>query len=339
MAVAQYTEVSFTPQSPGESIKTAFENLSSGEIYPLKLLGNLKKTLDDRFDMFKKGDLEVHKILSRPDDLAVYTLASLLIEGQKANTSSLPGLGGYKNLPYPGKLSSKSDIKIGSGFGSSAAVVAATTILFEHLLNRHKSLEERYERVRFCERLKHGKSGPIDAATVVHGGLIKCDEHGPRSLQYAQNCSLSDTHYWYWALLGVPESSTGECVEHVRRHHGKDAGLWDGFMQCTNAFTEAISSGLDPKKAIEENSHLLSHIGVVPQSAQDFFTHIKKFGGVGKICGAGTIAGEGAGAVLIYNEDPDAMRASMQDYPNIRWDSLKMANSGASIGFAPKASL
>jgi len=150
MAIAQYTEVWFQPMSPGEGLKTAFQNLSAGASYPLKMLGNFKSSLDQRFDQFLRGDLEVHKILTRPDDLAVYTLASLLQDAAESQDGEITGIGAVGHLPAPGQLGSRSDLSIGAGMGSSAAVVAATTVLFETLLDRPKTLEERYKRVRFA---------------------------------------------------------------------------------------------------------------------------------------------------------------------------------------------
>lgn len=335
MAVALYTEVSFTPQSPGEGLKTAFSKVSGGVDYPLRLLSQFKTTLDARFDQFARGELDVKDILTRPDDLAVYTLASMLKEAPAGEATELPGLGALNRLPAPGKLSSRSDLPIGAGMGSSAAVVAATTVLFETLLGRPKGLKARAERVRFCERLQHGHAGPIDAATVVRGGLV-CARNGEIDrLDLAPDHALLDGQGWYWVLHGLPESDTGECVAAVRAGHGTDTALWDAFASCTEALLAALSDGADPDPAITENARLLERIGVVPAAAQALTRHFEAAGGVAKTCGAGSIRGEGGGMMLVHMRDADAMDRAMAAYPNLAWAPLRMAEHGAAVGAAP----
>lgn len=334
MAIAEYTEVSFRAISPGEGLRTVFENLSSGANYPLKILSKFKSEMDTRFEQFKRGELAVHKILTRPDDLAVYTLASLLNEAE--NGSTMAGIGAVRQLPHPGELNSRSDLPIGAGLGSSAAIVASTTVLFEMLLNRPKTLEDRYERVRFCERLKHGKAGPIDAATVVRGGLVQVGEAGVSLPTLTKDHSLWRGDGWYWVLHGRPESSTGECVWQVRESHGQDAALWAAFAACTNGIAGALAEGGDLDDLIRENQRLLERIGVVPAAAQSFVRQIEAAGGAAKICGAGSVKGASGGAILVHMPEPGAMEAQMARHPGLRWSPLRIAQRGAARGPAPR---
>jgi mevalonate kinase len=336
MAVARYTEVWFRPVGIGEGLKTAFDNLSGGKLYPLDLLSQFKLKLDNRFDQFRRGELEVHKILPRPDDLAGYTLAALLQENPAGAGTAIPGIAAVNHLLAPGKLGSRSNLPIGAGLGSSAAVVAATTVLFETLLDRPKTLEDRYDRVRFCERLKHGKAGPIDAAAVVRGGLIRAsDAAGIDIPSVPEDHGLLTGTGWYWVLHGAPESSTGECVSAVRAKHGTDTALWDSFAACTGAFLDAISSGTDPDAAIRENQRLLESIGVVPAPAQEFVKSVEALGGAAKICGAGSVRGDGGGVVLVHLEDAGEMDRLMAGHPQLTWSKLRLAKTGAAIGPAP----
>ncbi|HAM89725.1 MAG TPA: GHMP kinase, partial [Rhodobacteraceae bacterium] len=76
-AIELYTKVWFEPIHLSTGLQTAFADLSQGQLYPLKLLKTFKRTMDERFDRFVRGDLEVQNILQRPDDLAVYTMSAL----------------------------------------------------------------------------------------------------------------------------------------------------------------------------------------------------------------------------------------------------------------------
>lgn len=336
MAIARYTEVWFTPLSLGEGLRTAFANLSGGATYPFKLLSSFKTTIDKRFEKFLSGDLQVHDILQQPDDLAVYTLAELLLENP-TGTDILPGFGALGQKPMPGELGSRSDLQVGSGMGSSAAIVAATTLLFETLLDRPKTLSDRLDRVRFCERLQHGKAGPIDAASVVYGGLVRAQnlETNPEPLALDDGHDLIAGTGWYWILHGRPQSTTGECVAAVAAAHANDSALWDDFAECTKTFETNLLSASEPADAITQNQRLLERIGVVPAATQGLVSAIENVGGAAKICGAGSIRGEFGGAVLVRLNDHSAMLDLMTRHPDLEWDRLRMAPGGAAAGPAP----
>lgn len=328
-ALARYTEVCFKPVHRSNALRTAFEDLSQGQFYPLRLLSDFKQGLDRRFDQFIKGELPVQQILQRPDDLVVYTLASL------AQRLPLPGATTNTRLPMPGQLSSRSDLPLGSGMGSSAAVIAATFVLYERLLNHPQTDAERFERVRFCERLQHGKGGAIDAATVVYGGINQVQGDAITKPALDPGHGLWNGTGWYWVLQGVPTSSTGECVAQVRQTHGGDSALWQGFADCTNALLDALTNDADPRPVIKENHRLLSRIGVVPATVNRMVDMVEAAGGAAKISGAGSIRGDHGGVVLVHMPDPKAMAALMTHYPGRQWGVLSIAEQGASLGPAP----
>lgn len=337
IAVARYTEVWFTPMGPGNSLKTVFANLSEGADYPLKLLSKLKTSLDNRFEQFSRGEISVQDVLTKPDDLAVYTLASLL-QDTPTHTSAVPGLGAVGPLPAPGELGSRSDLPIGAGMGSSAAIVAATTVLFEGLLNRPKTPQERLDRVRFCERLKHGKAGPIDAATVVLGGLVRVlnAPDGVDQITLPDSHDLITGKGWYWVLHGRPSCGTGECVSAVATSHGDDTALWQDFAACTQSFESRLLANGDPRAEITENQRLLERIGIVPDATKAFVKEVEAMGGAAKICGAGAVRGDNGGMILVRTEDEDAFTALMSRFDGLSYDTLKMAPSGAGHGAAPE---
>lgn len=326
VAVALYSEVWFRPIHPSNGLKTVFEQVSQGAFYPLSVLGQFKQSLDRRFESFLRGDLKVQQILQRPDDLVVYTLVSL------AQRLPVPGASPAHHLPVPGQLGGSSQLPLGAGMGSSASIIAATMVLYEHLLGRLHTAQERFEWVRFCERLQHGKGGAIDAATVIHGGAVRVQGDALSTPAIAAGHGLWEGDGWYWVLHGKPASSTGECVAAVREGHGNDQALWRSFEACTNAFQKALETDSCPRDNLRENHRLLRRIGVVPDAASRFIDEVEATGGAAKICGAGSIRGGNGGVILVHQPDHEAMATMMAGHPDLRWSPLHVAPAGAAFG-------
>ncbi|ANB35634.1 hypothetical protein CCR90_03090 [Rhodovulum sulfidophilum] len=326
VAVAIYTEVWFRPIHPSDGLKTVFEQVSQGAFYPLSRLGHFKQSLDRRFDSFLRGELKVQQILQRPDDLIVYTLMSL------AQRLPMPGKSPGHCLPVPGQLGGTSALPLGAGMGSSASIIAATMVLYETLLDRLHSTEERFEWVRFCERLQHGKGGAIDAAAVTHGGAVRVQGDSRHAPAIAPGHGIWRGDGWYWVLHGKPDSSTGECVAAVREAHGDDQALWQGFEACTDAFQAALETDSSPLESLRENHRLLRRIGVVPEAAARFVEEVELAGGAAKICGAGSIRGDHGGVILVHQPDAPAMARLMEGHPDLRWAPLHVAPAGAAFG-------
>lgn len=328
-AIERYTKVWFTPVRKSHSLRTAFRNLSRGEIYPLDMISELKNRLDERFDAFVERRLPVQNILQRPDDLAIYTIAQML------HVLPMPGLSSKRHMPVPGRLSSESDLPLGAGMGSSAAVIAATIVLYEHFLGKKQDKAKRFEWVRFCERLQHGKGSATDAAAVIFGGVNRVAHDavvpltGQKTLE--PNAEILLGEGWYWVLSGIPAVSTGECVAAVNRSHGKDTALWDDFSHCTRSFEEALSSGGDLIECVRTNHQLLNQIGVVSEPVNRFIASVEEAGGAAKISGAGATSGAASGVVLVKMDDGDAMKHLMMSRPEWMWDRLAIAKDGAHL--------
>jgi len=70
----------------------------------------------------------------------------------------------------------------------------------------------------------------------------------------------------------------------------------------------AANDRRDIRDAVRENHKLLTKIGVVPEKVQSFIREVEAAGHAAKICGAGAVAGENGGMVLVFaNQQPDAL--------------------------------
>ena len=316
VAIQKHTTVSFKPLTESNTINTLFAGISSGVHYPLHALGSLKEKLDSRFESFAQGVLPIQKILSKPDDLLMYTLSSLV------HHIPIPGrVSSQSYLPVPGRLSSTTDLPLGSGMGSSASAIAATLMLFEHLLEKPLGIDQRFEMVRFCERLQHGRGSAIDAAAVTYGGINHIQNGNVRQL------SISLGNDWYWIFTGKPQVSTGECVHHVRDRYEHDAQLWLEFSAVTATLIDQLSTGASMIDTIKANHRLLCRIGVVPDSSLALIKRIEAFGGAAKISGAGAHKGEAGGLVLAYLPDK-SINVLMDDYQYM-WGHIEEDVCGA----------
>lgn len=318
IAIRKHTYVSFSPITESNSISTLFSGISSGFHYPLHALSALKSKLDTRFDAFVQGDLPIQKILSQPDDLLMYTLSALVhhlpvVPGRRSRSSY---------LPVPGRLSSESELPPGAGMGSSASAIAATLVLFENLLDKPLSAEQRFELVRFCERLQHGKGSAIDAAAVTYGGMVQVQQERVKRL---------DTNIgpgWYWIFTGQPSVSTGECVQFVRQNFATDHALWDQFSKVTAALADEISHHHSVLELVKENHQLLKHIQVVPDSAVVLIEALEAAGGAAKISGAGAHRGSFGGLVIAYMPEGD-IASALAPFPQYAWGPLEEDRLGA----------
>src|SRR5579863_4365513 len=60
---------------------------------------------------------------------------------------------------------------------------------------------------------------------------------------------------------------------------------------------------------IREHQACLEALGVVPAPVRALVRQIEAAGGAAKVSGAGSLAGPGAGSLLVYHEDPRAVAA------------------------------
>lgn len=274
----------------------------------LEKFSALRHRLDSAFEAYMKGERSIREILSRPAELVFYTIDMARI------------LGDLKQIPT-GRVEISSDIPVGAGMGSSAALLAALLTLF----SKADSQQELIRQVRHCERLQHGKGSLIDAATVTLGGLVRVEGDEAKRLDYLPDQMNSD---WYWIHTGTPVTSTGVCVDQVRRHFdGSD--IWSEFRDITQSIQASLEQQESFDALIQANHRLLNRIGVVPARVAALIEQIEQRGGAAKISGAGAVSGDAAG--LVIASMPNSSPADLPLPREYRWGRLRVSARGAGV--------
>lgn len=212
------------------------------------------------------------------------------------------------------RLGVESELPVGSGFGSSAATAAG--VIASYLCFRGVSLElGELERLTLeAERRQHGCPSGIDGATVLHGGLLWARRLDSGELERERIDSRSPLlpKIRVYAT-GTPPESTGAVVAAVRNRRDRDPGGHECLLDNIEAATWSLRAELsreaeEPERVVDlirECEACLEELGVVPPAVRALVRRIEAKGGAAKISGAGSLAGPGAGSLLVYHADAE----------------------------------
>jgi len=209
------------------------------------------------------------------------------------------------------QLTIRTDLPVGCGMGSSAAVAASiiSSVRKYHQLTLNN--ESLFEMTMDCERLQHGYPSGIDPYASTYGGCLRYQLKQPIQSLNIPSRTFSLIH------TGEPESSTGECVAQVKKNF-EHSGIWSEFTSVQHEMQKALTTDDVPglAESIRRNHRLLIEIGVVPECVQDLIASIEARGGAAKLCGAGSIRGDSAGMVWVVQGEDQSL-----DYPILQVNS------------------
>jgi mevalonate kinase len=212
-----------------------------------------------------------------------------------------------------------SELPIGAGFGSSAAAAVAVIAGYAVWRGGAELDPEAIARLALeAERRQHGLPSGVDTATSLHGGLLWAQRQPP-----SQEGQLLCEHLAAGSPLlgrlrvyhtGTPPESTGAVVAAVRTRHDRDPDAHERLFDRMAAATAALRSELGaaterPGEAIaliREHEACLETLGVVPEPVRLLVRQVEAAGGAAKVSGAGSLAGPGAGSLLVYHPHPEA---------------------------------
>jgi mevalonate kinase len=192
-----------------------------------------------------------------------------------------------------------SDIPSHYGLGSSSALICALLNSCFQIVGRTLSFEEFWQKAKSIEHAQHGTSSGFDLAVVEkRSGLL----YRPSSQTFvplpASPFSLA------LVFSGKSFSSTQECVVHVN-HQKRSSVFWDNWASLTEKLYEAWNTqdrGVF-QEGLNKNNQLLEEIGVVPLKVSSFLKKWRSKGEAGKVCGSGSVLGDGAGVLLVTYGD------------------------------------
>jgi mevalonate kinase len=213
------------------------------------------------------------------------------------------------------RLRLDSELPVGSGFGSSAAAAVAVVAGYAAWRSAARVLDgAAIERLALeAERRQHGLPSGVDTATSLHGGLLWARRRASGELACERLAATSPLLGRLRVFhTGTPPEPTGAVVAAVRARRDRDPAGHERLFDRMESATRALRAELG--LAAEDSTHViallrehqacLEALGVVPAPVRTLVRQVEAAGGAAKVSGAGSLAGPGAGSLLVYHPDP-----------------------------------
>ena len=208
------------------------------------------------------------------------------------------------------RLRVDSAVPMQAGFGSSAAIAVAVVTAVCALFGRAERWSLIGPIAGEVERRQHGAPSGVDVATVFHGGMLRARRAG-EELSIEPLAARPDTLRRLRLFdTGRSAEPTGTVVAAVRAQHDLHPGSFeeslDAAETATLAFQAAVTASadrIDLVPPIRDAQRYLESLGVVPEPVCDAVRAIEALGGAAKISGSGSLAGPGAGSLLVLLPD------------------------------------
>ena len=214
-----------------------------------------------------------------------------------------------------------SELPIGAGFGSSAAAAVAIVAGYAAWRGRDDLDGQTIARLALeAERRQHGLPSGVDTTTSLHGGVLWARRPHPSPgsrggelicERLAADAPLLGRLRVYHT--GTPPEATGAVVAAVRTRRDRDPAAYERLFDRMEAATRGLRAELGaaerPERVtalIREHQACLEALGVVPETVRALVRRVEAAGGAAKVSGAGSLAGPGAGSLLVYHADPEA---------------------------------
>jgi mevalonate kinase len=199
-----------------------------------------------------------------------------------------------------------SEIPIGSGLGSSAAVAAAIIKQVRNYFRKPIGEDELFEYTMECERIAHGNPSGIDPASVVYGGLITFVKGKP-----IEKLKIKNKLKLLLVNSGKPGETTREMVELVAQQRGKEKNIRE-IGKIAREIRDKLAKGEEIGQLINKNGYLLEKLGVVGKKAITLANKLREMGAAVKITGAGGVK-TGSGMMMVIHPNLEKIGSVLRD--------------------------
>jgi mevalonate kinase len=211
------------------------------------------------------------------------------------------------NAPF--SLNISSDIPIGAGLGSSAALSVAIPKTLSELFGNSLSLEEINQIAYEIESLAHGTPSGGDNSVCCYGGALWFKKGTPNIIE-PLHLDVTMNNF-VLVFTGIPKLTTGELVSNVR---SLDPEYRDPRVKQLGMYTYELRECLAGqnftriKELMNLAQELLAELGVSVDAIDRIHDAVKAIGGGAKLSGAG-----GGGYMVCYHEDPQLLKKCIED--------------------------
>jgi len=209
------------------------------------------------------------------------------------------------------------ELPVGSGFGSSAAAAVAVVAGYLALRSAPAGIDDVEGLALEVERRQHGLPSGVDGMTVLHGGLVWAEPAGPGGALVFSGFTARSQLLGRLAVYdtGRPPEATGAVIAAVRARLEADPpwgrDLLDRIGEAARRLRDELEEDEEDPDRVREligaGQRALEDLGVVPEPVAALVRAVEAAGGAAKISGAGSLAGPGAGSLLAYHPEPEAL--------------------------------
>jgi mevalonate kinase len=209
------------------------------------------------------------------------------------------------------RINIDTNITIGSGMGSSAALAVALSYLVLFLAYKKKPTSLKInEKAFLIEKKFHSNPSGADNTVITYGGSMVFQKNSD-NLSFEKIKMKLDKNWWL-IFTGRPVETTRDMVALVKDSYQNERVATETILNEIGKTSLAIIELFKGKNFKRElllnyfkiNSQLLSKLGVVSSSVINLIEEIQENGGVAKISGAGGRL-KGSGTMLVYHEDQE----------------------------------